>query len=203
VGSTSERKEEALVGRPLGHLDGPELRLGDAKQLGLPTGHLAVELGVAEQRGAHALVAILGGLALRVELVIAHPAGAAGDVEGDDDAVPGLDLCDLGADLLDDPHGLVAEDVALVDERSEHLVEVQVRAADGRRGDAHDRIGRLLDRRVGHGVDPNVPLAVVGQRLHRSPLAPWAAPSRCPPTGTRPGKGAHRARAEEVRPRAS
>ena len=53
---------------------------------------------------------------------------------------------DLGADLLDDAHRLVAEDVALVDERAEHLVEVQVRAAQAGRGDADDRVGGLLDR---------------------------------------------------------
>ncbi len=49
-------------------------------------------------------------------------------------------------------HRLVAEDVALVEERAEHLVEVQVGAADRGAGDAHDRVGRCLDRR-----DPGPP----------------------------------------------
>ncbi len=35
----------------------------------------------------------------------------------------------VGADLLDDPHRLVTDDVAGLHERREHLVEVQVRAA--------------------------------------------------------------------------
>jgi hypothetical protein len=88
-----------------------------------------------------------------VEPAIARPAVPAGDVEGDDDAVARLDVGDPGADLLDDPHRLVAEDVALVDEGAEHLVEVQVRAADARRGDAHDRVGRLLDPRIRNRVE--------------------------------------------------
>ena len=41
----------------------------------------------------------------------------------------------LGPDLGHDAHRLVAEDVALVQERPEHLVEVQVGAADAGRGD--------------------------------------------------------------------
>jgi hypothetical protein len=51
---------------------------------------------------------------------------AADDVERDHHAVARLDVADLGADLLDDPHRLVTEDVAGVDERSEDLVEVEV-----------------------------------------------------------------------------
>ena len=57
---------------------------------------------------------------------------------------PGRDVGDLGADLLDDAHRLVAEDVALRQVRAEHLVQVQVRAADGRRGDPDDGVRRLL-----------------------------------------------------------
>ena len=40
---------------------------------------------------------------------------------------PGLICGDLRADLLDDAHRLVAEDVALVHKRAEHLVQMQVR----------------------------------------------------------------------------
>ena len=73
---------------------------------------------------------------------------------------PTRELGDLGADRLDDAHRLVAEDVALVEERAEHLVQVQVRAAEPGRGDPDDRVGRLLDRRVGDRVDADVALAV-------------------------------------------
>ena len=79
---------------------------------------------------------------------------------------PGAMFVDLRADLLDDAHRLVAEDVALVDERPHHLVEVEVGAADAGRRDPDDGVGRLLDRRVRDRVDPDVPLAVPGDRFH-------------------------------------
>ena len=49
--------DEAVVGRAFGHLDRPVLRLRHAQELGLAAGHLAVELRVAEQRGAGAVLA--------------------------------------------------------------------------------------------------------------------------------------------------
>ena len=67
-------EQEALVGRTLGDLDRPEVRLGDPQQLGLPAGDLAVELRVAEERRALVLLAHLGRLALGEELLAAHPA---------------------------------------------------------------------------------------------------------------------------------
>jgi hypothetical protein len=77
-----------------------------------------------------------------------------------------LELGHAGVGLLDDAHRLVAQDLTLIEERPQHLVEVEVGAADPAGGDADDRVGRLLDRRVGDRVDANVPLAVPGQRLH-------------------------------------
>ena len=41
---------EAVVGRALGHLDRPVVGVRHSQQLGLPARHLAVQLGVAEQR---------------------------------------------------------------------------------------------------------------------------------------------------------
>jgi hypothetical protein len=118
--------EEALVGWSLGHLDRAELRLRDAQELGLAARHLAVQLRVAEQGRAGVPLADLGRLALGEELVLAHPAVSAGDVEGDHDAVPGCDVGHLRAHLNDDAHRLVPEHVALVEKRPEQLVEVQV-----------------------------------------------------------------------------
>ena len=138
--------EEPLVRVLVGHLDRAELGLRHAQVLGLPAGHRAVQAGVAEQARALALVAHLGGLALGVEAALAHPAVAAGDVERDDDAVAGLDVGDVGADLLDDAHRLVAEDVARGEVGAQDLVEVQVRPADRGRGDLDDRVGRLSSR---------------------------------------------------------
>ena len=87
-------------------------------------------------------------------------------------------LRDLGADLLDDPHRLVAEDVALAHERAEDLVEVQVGTADAGRRDADDRVGRLLDGRVGDGVDADVALAVPGDSSHGPGPTQRAGPKR-------------------------
>jgi hypothetical protein len=91
---------------------------------------------------------------------------SAGDLERDDHAVARREVGDLGAYLLDYTHRLVAEDVALLHERRQNLVEVEVGAADRRGRDAYDRVVRLLDRRVGDFVYPDIPLAVPRQRLH-------------------------------------
>ena len=45
------------------------LRLGHPQILGLPAGHFAVELGIAEQCSAGALVAVLRGFALALQSV--------------------------------------------------------------------------------------------------------------------------------------
>ena len=162
--------EEALVGRALGHLDGAEVGLGHPQELGLPPWHLTVELGEAEQRSPHALLAYLGGLALGEELLAAHPTAPTGDVERDDHPVPGPYVADPGAHSLDDAHGFVPEDVTLVEEGAERLVEVEVGAADGRRGDAHDGVGGLFDGGIRYGVHAHIPLAVPCNSSHRHSL---------------------------------
>src|SRR3954454_23023713 len=64
----------------------------------------------------------------------------------------------------------MTEDVALLHEGAEDLVEVQVRAADGGRRDADDRVVGLLDLGVRDIVDADVALAVPGDSFHRVPL---------------------------------
>jgi hypothetical protein len=164
------QEEKAVVRGAIGDLDGPVVGLRHAQELGLPAGHLAVELRVAEQRGAHALVVVLGRLALRLQSLLAHEAVATGDVERDHHAVADGDVGHRRADGLDDPHRLVAEHVALAEERSEHLVQMQVRAAQPARGDADHGVGGLLDRGIGDVVDAHVALAVPGQGFHRCSL---------------------------------
>ena len=66
------------------------------------------------------------------------------------------------------PIGLVPEHVAGRQVRSEHPVQVQVRAADRGRGDRDDRVVRLLDPRVGHVGDPYVQVALPCQCPHES-----------------------------------
>lgn len=122
--------DEAVVGWSLWHLDRAELRLWDSQELRLPARHLSVEFRVAEQRGPHPLFADLGGLALGEQTLIAHETVPAGDLEGNDDAVARSDVRHLAADLLDDSHGLVAENVAGLHERPHDLIQVQIGTAD-------------------------------------------------------------------------
>ena len=68
-------QEQVLLVRPVRRdLDRAELRLRDPQELGLAARHRPVERGVAEQRRPLALLADLGGLALRVQSAAAHPA---------------------------------------------------------------------------------------------------------------------------------
>jgi hypothetical protein len=63
---------------------------------------------VAEQRRALVLLAHLRRLALRIEAAVTHPAVAAGDVEGDHDAIAGSDVRDRRADRLDNRYRALA-----------------------------------------------------------------------------------------------
>ncbi len=169
--------DEPLVGRAVGHLDGQGVAERHAQELGLPAGHLPVELAVAEEGGALAPLAHLGGLALRLQPLPAHDARAAGDVEGHDDAVARRERGDAGAGLLHDAHRLVAQDVARFHVGPEQLVQMQVRAADAGGGDPHDHVRRLLDPWVGDRLHADVPLAVPGQGPHAG--LPRAVPDQC------------------------
>jgi hypothetical protein len=157
---------EALVGRSVRELDVRVLRLGHAQVLCLPAVLAPVELRVAEEHGAHSLLADLGRLALGLEALVAHEAVATGDLERDYHAVAGRQLAHLCADLLHHAHRLVPQDRSLLDEWAEQLVEVQIGTADGGGGHPHDRIGRLLDSGIRHRVHANVAPSVVSESLH-------------------------------------
>ena len=128
--------------------------------------YLTVELAVTEQAGAGLPLRVLGRLALRLEPGVTHEARPASDVERHDDPVASAQVADVRADLLDDAHRLVADDVAGCHERRHHLVEVEVRAAQTGGGDPHDGVAGLADRRVGDGLDPHVMAAMPHHRLH-------------------------------------
>ena len=182
VGQHVGEEQEAVVGRPVRHLDRAVLGLRHP-QVARP-GRPAPRRRAWCSRTAPRPSPPRGPAWSRTATAarVAHEAVPAGDVERDDDAVADGDVRHLGADRLDDAHRLVAEDVALADERPEHLVEVQVGAAEPGRGDADDRVGRLLDRRVGDGVDAHVALAVPGEGLHSSlssSAEPGSAILRC------------------------
>jgi hypothetical protein len=78
------------------------------------------------------------------------PLGApsARNVERDDDHIAGTQIGDLRADRLDDPHGLVAEYVALVHHRPQLGVPMKVGTTDGGRRDPHHRVGGFHDSRL-------------------------------------------------------
>ena len=110
--------DEALVGRALRHLDRAELRLRDAQQLRLAAGHL-------RRRASCSRTAPRPCPASRT-CVVSHCECRPWShmkqwpqemLNGITTRSPGCDVLDLGADLLDDAHRLVAEDVALVEER--------------------------------------------------------------------------------------
>ena len=157
VGSTSERKRKRSSGGPSGHLDRPELGLRDAQVLRLAAGHLAVQLGVAEERRrpcpcrgpAWSRTArrarcshiqqwpqeMLNGITTRSPLEVARPRRRPPR------------RCPSARGRGCRPASMNG---------AEHLVEVQVRAAEPGRGDADDRVGRLLDPRIGNLLDPDV-----------------------------------------------
>src|SRR5205814_654274 len=114
-------------------------------KLRLSARHLAVKLRVPKQRRALVELSYLRRLAMSEKLLLAHVAVAAGDVEGDDHAVARFDMGHLRADLFHDSHRLVAEDVALVDERPEHLVQMEIRSTDRARRGADHGVGRFAD----------------------------------------------------------
>jgi len=79
--------------------------------------------------------------------------------------VAGLDPADVGADLLDDAHELVTEHRAGLD-RYPLVVEMEVGAADGARGDADEGVVGAAERRLGDVVDPHRLGPLEGERLH-------------------------------------
>ena len=108
-------------------------------------------------------------LAERVQLLLAAPAVAAGDRERHDHAVADLQVVHLRPDLDHLAHELVAQDVALLHRRDEAVVEVEVGAADRRRGDLDDGVAAVQDLRVRHVLDLDGALALPADRPHRAP----------------------------------
>ena len=93
-------------------------------------------------------------------------AAAAGDHERHHDAVTGTQLCDLGTDLLDDAHELVAEHIAFLQHRHLAAVQMQVRTADRGGGDPQHDVVPGFDARIVDRVEADVLGAVVGECLH-------------------------------------
>ena len=119
-------KQVALVGQVGVDLHRVEVGVLHPHKLGLPTGDATVDLGVAVERRAGLLVAVLGGLALRGQAARAHVAKATRDDERNDDTVARPQLLHGGTHFGDDAHGFVAHHVVAMHERAEHIEQVQV-----------------------------------------------------------------------------
>ena len=79
---------------------------------------------------------------------------------------PGAIVVTAGADLDDRADGLVPEDRAGLHLGDVALEDVQIGAADRGRVDPDDRVRRLENRRVGHGLPGPLPWPVVHKSLH-------------------------------------
>ncbi len=113
-------EEDLVVGEIRLDLDGADIGEGDADVLRLTAGVTAVDVRVAEEAepGVAAHRSPRSGrwgwsCRSRLQSVFWQKrAAAAGDGEGDHDAVARLEVVDVRANLFDDAHELVAENVA-------------------------------------------------------------------------------------------
>lgn len=150
-------EQHLFVGEVRLDLQGVGVGQHHAGVLGLAAGEAAGEVGVAVDPGGGMAEHLLrdagvgvGVLAARVQLRATGPAGAAGDGEGHDDPVADAQcaVADAGADLDDLAHELVAHDVVLLHGGDVAVEQMEVGAADRRRGDLHDGVATVEDRRV-------------------------------------------------------
>jgi hypothetical protein len=100
-----------------------------------------------------------------IKIEAAEEARAARDGEGDKDPIALLELGDLRPDLLDDAHELVAEDHGS-GLREKAVVNVEIRAANGRERDADDGVGSVLNLGIGDVFDTDVGGLVEYDCLH-------------------------------------
>src|SRR5689334_21135030 len=87
-------------------------------------------------------------IAHRVELVPAVPAGATGERVRDDESNADPEVRGAMTDLDELTTESLPEDAVLLHRRDVAVVEVQVRLADRRRGDLHDRVAVVEDLRI-------------------------------------------------------
>jgi hypothetical protein len=94
---------------------------------------------------------------------------AAGDRRRNHDAVAGLEVAHLLADLFHGADRLVAEDRARPHPRQGAADHAQVGAADGAGGDADEGVGRVLEAGLAHLVQADVVDAVKHDGFHEQP----------------------------------
>ena len=151
VGGSHERRDEVRLRYARGRDQGA-VREWDAGQFGLG----------AEGAHQHAVRAV------RLVAGQADLAGVVGGPERADDEVANLDGAHRGTNFFDDADVFVAHH--LVVDRLGAAVRPQVAAADARRRQADDGIGRLDDPRILAVFDPDVPRTVHDYLTHRSVL---------------------------------
>src|SRR5207249_5671850 len=115
----------------------------------------AARLAAAVEGGAGARAVRVGDVALRLVPGTAVRAVATRDGRRHDDALALPQVAHVLADLLNHADRLVPEDGAGLHARERAADEMQVGAADRARRDADQRIGRLLQPRIAHRLEPD------------------------------------------------
>ena len=155
-------EQDLLVREPVRHLVDRGVGERHAGELGLqPVDEVAED--PASAAGAEPVAAFL-----------AEAAPPAGRDAGDEHAVSRLERRHGASGLDDRADGLVAEDRAGLHLGDVALEDVEVRPADRRGVDPHDRVRRLLDCRVGYVLPGSLARPVVHESFH---LAPPFSPS--------------------------
>ena len=133
--------------------------------------------GMAEQLLRHPAVGV-GVLADRVQSLLTGEADAAGDGEGDHDPITDFEFGDAGSHLDYFAHEFMTKDVAGDHGWYVGLQQVQVRAADRRRRDLHDRVLTVEDLRIRDVFDVYVVWLFPNGRFHDCLLA-WTYRRLC------------------------
>src|SRR5439155_4288806 len=108
-------QDRLVVAHLVRQLHETDVRVRDARLLGLQAVEAARILGAAEERGPGALGIRV--VALRVVPGAAVRTRAAGDRRRDHDAVAGVEIAHVFPYLLDDAHAFMTEDPPLLDAR--------------------------------------------------------------------------------------
>jgi hypothetical protein len=98
----------------------------------------------------------VGAVAARKQALLTEEALAAADGERHHDPITDREGRDAAAHRDHLAHVLVAEDITLLHGGLKAVEQMQVRSADGGRGDLDDDVARILNGRIGDGVDANI-----------------------------------------------
>jgi hypothetical protein len=154
-----------------------------AQELGLPARVPPRKVRIAKHAGCRLAEHCFAEVRLRVRILAAAPqlstaekALAAAHKKWNRHAVADLHFVsvDARAEFLDDAHRLVAEDIAGLHKRDEAVDQVQVGAADTRRGYANDGVARVNDFWIGDVFDLHHIGSAPNRGFHDSSFWPGA-----------------------------